>query len=368
MIRRLHVDNFRSLADFTWEPGCESLVVGYNGSGKTTALDAVDVIRKWAHGWDRLENYLSADQLTRWSDSEGVLFELDVEAPEGLFRYRVEFEFGRRRGVPQVRREALRIGPRTVFIRTKEAISVRNGRSKPTAHYPLPRNQSAVTALSASADPELSVAFLNALSRMIVVRPMPPTMDNEAGSPQQQPSHRFENFVGWYWNNAVRGKFPNAFLGLLNDVWPEFENLNLEQLGRKFSLSVVFKEPRAPAGEFKLDFTELSDGERMLIVLYTLLAYQRATPATTIIIDEPDNFVALAELQPWLLKMLDERPDGGQIIIVSHNSEIIQTMGYESAAFFHRADHLSKTLVRPVDPDDTGLSLDERLRRGWLDG
>lgn len=33
MIRRIYVDNFRSLVDFTWEPGKEVLMVGYNGSG-----------------------------------------------------------------------------------------------------------------------------------------------------------------------------------------------------------------------------------------------------------------------------------------------------------------------------------------------
>jgi predicted ATPase len=34
MIRRLYVDNYRSLVDFTWEPGHETLVLGLNGAGK----------------------------------------------------------------------------------------------------------------------------------------------------------------------------------------------------------------------------------------------------------------------------------------------------------------------------------------------
>ena len=75
MIRRLYVDNFRSLVDFTWEPGSETLVLGYNGSGKTSALDAIDLVRDWASERRRLEELISPEQHTRWSEKEVVRFE-----------------------------------------------------------------------------------------------------------------------------------------------------------------------------------------------------------------------------------------------------------------------------------------------------
>ena len=50
MIRRLYVDNFRSLVDFTWEPGKECLVLGYNGNGKTSALEALNILMNWDVG------------------------------------------------------------------------------------------------------------------------------------------------------------------------------------------------------------------------------------------------------------------------------------------------------------------------------
>ncbi len=132
-------------------------------------------------------------------------------------------------------------------------------------------------------------------------------------------------------------------------------------------MGAVFKNAQDTTGEIVLDFDELSDGERTLILLYALVAYQRVQQPTTVIIDEPDNFVSLLELQPWLLTMLDDRPEDGQLILVSHNSEIIQTMGRERVAYFSREDHSSPTRVSPLPPDEMGLPLPELLARGWID-
>lgn len=367
MIRRLYVDNFRSLVDFTWEPGAETLVLGYNGSGKTTVLDAIDIIRGWAWGWERLPELLSREQLTRWSQLKFCLFELDVQTQTGLFRYQVEFEFWRRDEETSVRAESLHLGENLVFSRNGSTVTVHNGESFPVANYVLPTNQSAVMSVFASDYPELAGAFLNALSFMIVARPMPPMMESEARRPDPRASHRFENFIAWYQNWAQQQKFSRAWDGLLNEVWEDFDYLELERLGRDTTgLNAVFKHPTGPNGEFKLEFQELSEGERMLIVQYALLAYQKAQTPTTIILDEPDNFVALSEIQPWLLRFLDERPEGGQVILVSHNAEIIRTFGESNTVWFERRDHRSPTTLRYVKPDDTGLTLDERIRRGWI--
>ncbi len=365
MIRRLYADNYRCLVDFTWEPGAETLILGYNGSGKTSALDAMDLIRAWSCGWERLEELLDQETLTRWQNSEVAKFELDLETGNSLFRYRVEFVV-QAKGT-SVRTESLRIGDRTVFARNKEAVTSHNAETEPILQVIVPPNQSAVNALSATEGSELVAEFLAALTRMIIVRPMPPLMDNEARRPEPRPWYRFENFVAWYWSQTSSGKFTESMLGLLSDVWDDFDYLKLDQIGRGMALSAVFKRPKEAARESVIEFHELSEGERMLVVLYTLLAYQSATPPTTIVIDEPDNFVALMEIQPWLLKMLDHRPADGQFLIVSHNQEIIQSMAESSVAYFSRPDHLSPAVVSSVTPDETGLSLSERLARGWID-
>lgn len=46
--------------------------------------------------------------------------------------------------------------------------------------------------------------------------------------------------------------------------------------------------------------SELSDGQRYLLALYMILHFLMAK-GHTVFIDEPDNFISLREIQPWLL-------------------------------------------------------------------
>lgn len=365
MIRRIFVDNFRSLVDFEWKPSPEVLVLGANGSGKTALLDAIDVIRCWPWGWLRVEEMFDADAITRWSESKVVRFELDMDIGSVEYRYRLEFDCGSRDKVPKLKFEELSYGEKTILNRQNEAVSYIDSEGKQN-HFPLPTSQSAVAALFAGQGAADAAPFLHALAQMIVVRPLPRLMENEAKRLETRAAYYFENFVAWYWNQAGTGKFPSVLFELLENVWPEFDYLKLEPLGRSMSLSAVYRgrEPALPG--LTLEFHELSEGERMLIALYALAAYQRLSPPTSIIIDEPDNFIALSELQPWLLRILDDRPDCGQIIVVSHNAEIVNTMGERRVALFERSDHMARTTVRTLDPDASGLGLSERITRGWL--
>ncbi len=49
-------------------------------------------------------------------------------------------------------------------------------------------------------------------------------------------------------------------------------------------------------GNLKVGFSELSDGQRCLICLYVIL-HVVVAKGNTVIIDEPENFISLAEIQ-----------------------------------------------------------------------
>lgn len=368
MIHRLTVDNFRSLVDFTWVPREETLVLGYNGSGKTSVLDALDAIRTLTTGESYLTKPLSRKDYSRFSYSDAVTLNLILEADEETFDYRVALHFQKERGEIYLFEEALTSSRGGAFLLEAGALHYRDVPSDTYTDAALPTTQSAASFLGANPNTPFVRRFLDALRSIVSVRPIPPKVHRQAEQPEDRPSRSFDNFVAWYWNYSTNGSYSRAMLGLLENVWPEFDHLKIERYGREtWGLGAVFKQAERTTGELSLDFDELSDGERMLVMLYALVAYQKSQPATTIIIDEPDNFVSLLELQPWLRTLLDTRPEGGQIILVSHNPEIIQTMGEERVAWFSREDHLSPTQVTTLPPNHSGLSLPERLARGWID-
>ncbi|WP_437300234.1 AAA family ATPase [Sorangium sp. So ce426] len=45
VITRIYIDNFRTLVNFEWKPGKLALLLGENGSGKSSVIDALWGIR-----------------------------------------------------------------------------------------------------------------------------------------------------------------------------------------------------------------------------------------------------------------------------------------------------------------------------------
>jgi predicted ATPase len=86
--------------------------------------------------------------------------------------------------------------------------------------------------------------------------------------------------------------------------------------------------------------------------------------AHTVLIDEPDNFVGLPELQPWLVSLMELLGHDKQAILISHHPEILNTAGAQSCRFLWRDDHTSPTRMAPVRTVE-GISLSEAVARGW---
>jgi predicted ATP-binding protein involved in virulence len=41
MLQRIYIDNYRCFVDFEWRPGRRNLLIGDNGTGKTSLFDAL---------------------------------------------------------------------------------------------------------------------------------------------------------------------------------------------------------------------------------------------------------------------------------------------------------------------------------------
>ncbi len=88
----------------------------------------------------------------------------------------------------------------------------------------------------------------------------------------------------------------------------------------------------------------------------------------TIILDEPDNFISLREIQPWLAAVDDAIESGhGQLLLISHHPELINQWAPDYGVRFVRE---SGGPIR-VQPEpfsgrpDSGLTPAELLSRGW---
>ena len=89
----------------------------------------------------------------------------------------------------------------------------------------------------------------------------------------------------------------------------------------------------------------------------------------TLLIDEPDNFLALSEIQPWLIALSDACGDSEhQAVICSHHPELIDYWGAEKGVLLECANG-GATTVRTASSlaAGDGLRLSERIARGWIE-
>ena len=95
VIRRLYVHNFRCLENFelpvSGQPSV--LLIGKNGSGKTTVALALEVLQKLARGTNRVGDLVKPKDLARGRTDVPMRFEIEVELEGKICGYAIAFEF-----------------------------------------------------------------------------------------------------------------------------------------------------------------------------------------------------------------------------------------------------------------------------------
>jgi len=190
-------------------------------------------------------------------------------------------------------------------------------------------------------------------------------MEPRAERDDPYPYRDLSNFVAWYRHLVQSAPRENAkLLDSLRAVLDDFSFLELERAGE--NTRELFAEFGHDGGAgIKLGLSKLSDGQRCLIGLYTILHFV-LSKGNTIILDEPDNFLSLREIQPWLNAVADEVGESkGQILIISHHPEIMNQWAPDFGVQFVREG------IGPVRVKEfSGKAYDmlrpsEIVARGW---
>ena len=127
-------------------------------------------------------------------------------------------------------------------------------------------------------------------------------MERESKAEMNHPDLSMTNLTSWYRSLSQEQEWTDALRDALRGVWPDFRSFKLVDAGLNTKALQLRFEPKG-SQPMLLFFDQLSDGERALIGLYMVRAALETGVAKTVLIDEPDNFVGLPELQPWVLSM-----------------------------------------------------------------
>ncbi len=368
MLTRLSISNFRCLDNFSLEFGGEVLIVGRNGSGKSTVLDAISKLQRLISGRQPLRELFLTNDLTGWTTLETMTFEIQVQTSGHVYDYTLTIRVPRTSpntlgalvASPAIQSERLEVDAQEVLVRDS-GTQVRLGDAK--LDFQFPPDFPVISMIQGTGDLNFT-NFIREVSQWVIVRPNAMFMKSESAEPVRSPDKFLLNAIGWFQYLQQNGKWVLELRNLLKSIWPEFENIQIENLSKQSNALLLHFDAMEEDPDLNLYFGQLSDGEKMLLALYMIVAHMRVNAGSVVFIDEPDNFLGLSEIQPWLTNVLNSLSNSSQIVIASHHPEIADAM-QDQAILLTRRNHSSGTQVRSITKSKTGLKLSEQLSLGW---
>lgn len=374
MLKRIYVNNFRCLVNFECQLGAQQLILGTNGAGKSTLFDILALLRDFCvYGAppdrDPPATRFGGPSQTRWQNVSEQTFELDVTGNGGEYRLRLVLDAWGNPERPRVVAEEVTFDDQPIFRFEMGEVHLFNDRHEDNVQYPFDWHRSALATITERNDNTRLSWFKRWLGGLLVVTPDPRQMSGIAATESKYPDQFLSNFADWY-RHLRQETDDHKFLAEMQEVIEGFETLRLEVAGEgRRELKVRFRNAGAAKSKSKPPeylLSELSDGQRVLIGLYAVLHFALKAGAT-LCFDEPDNFVALREIEPWLRNVQDRVDDeqGAQVLLVSHHPELIDRLAFSDGLLLDRPDG-RHVRARPFkDSAQTGLSAAELIARGW---
>ncbi len=387
MITQFTIGGFRAIENLTLELGTKNLLMGLNGAGKTSVFDALASIRELVVQGERIADEKSDEPLfplssvPRWwrNGSPGPVeqrFEIVFEGEDGPIRYVLMIQQDEASGRSRIFSEELLHQDRPMFSFREGTVQLYRRSYEKGPTFTFDWNRSAVGTVLHPEIPHIDW-FKERMRMTTCVRIDAPRMAARSEKEQPDLERDLSNFASWYRRALVTNAAAGAsYLSDMRQVIAGMESLDLHDLGQGIMvLRASFEQPHEPIapgrrrrGTFWLGLQELSDGQRALIGLYALLHFVLKEGAT-LCIDEPDNFVALAEIQPWLLDIADRVDDyGAQCILASHHPEILNLLALDHGILLERGGSGPTTGIRYKPDADLPLTPAEVMARGWQHG
>jgi len=367
VIRRFYVNNFRCLENFELPVSGKSsaLLIGKNGSGKTTVGLALEVLQRVARGTNRVGDLVKPKDLTRGRTDVPVRFDIEATLNARSYRYTLAFELPKEFKELRVFEEKLTVDDTPVYSREVAQVHLARGQEK-EANFRIDWHLVALPLIQEQSTKDPLFIFRQWLAQMLILRPIPPLIKGDSKSETLRPNPQVTNFGEWF--SGVLASAPAAYGRIekyLQQVVPDLKDIKNPVVGADSrSLIVQFSSDQ---GSATLPFEDLSDGEKCFMIGALVLAAYEAYGPLVCFWDEPDNYLALSEVGHFVLALRSVFRSEGQFIATSHHPEAIRRFSDENTLVLHRRNHLEPTLVRPLSELKVNGDLINLLVRGDLE-
>ena len=368
MIHSLFIDNYKTLVNFKLELSSISVLVGTNGSGKTSVFEVLQKLCSFISERRSVDEVFPAATLTRWQRVNVQTYEIVMKEDSGLFTYHLEIEHGDR-DKRRVSSEYVKLNDKYLFRSENGSARLYNDRFDEGPELLWDWTHSGVSVVYERNDNKLLTEFKKAMARVIVCK-MNDTNDmGRAVEEAYVPDHGFTNVAAVYM--FISQRYPDSVEKLrrsLKEVNHNFVNVYIENAGKEKEMVFEYKNSDVV---YSLKFDELSDGEKSIFRIYVLINCFMEK-GYSVFIDEPDAHLSIKEIQPWCMEV-EDTDDGHsrQCVIISHNPEVIDYFVQTDGIWFSRLGYgATRVIETPVVEYEKGkmMTYSDLIKEGGYDG
>ena len=353
LLRSVRVDNYKCLGsiEVPFSP-VMTLLLGRNGCGKTAVFEVINALHRIIRP-EAIGSLFPASTLTRWGNNNEQAFELRVGGDGEEYRYQLTVEHKPEQ--VRLKEESLTLNDKPVFEISGGVMNLYDEKHRFMLEMAFDGSMPGLALVGKNNKMTKAQKFHNWLNGVTMLSLAPGKMHSVSNEAAQYPDVDGGNFVSWYRWVVRNGDSVMASANAeLARVLPGYKKLKLNKAGGKVCLLVVFKSENGKGWEYAFD--ELSLGQRTLIALYCFL--HGGDRNRLLLIDEPDNFVTLPEVQPLISELEiyagDETP---QMAVISHHPEAINIVSEEETVWMAREPEQPARIVKFAN--DSMLSTSE---------
>lgn len=346
MIERLYVHNFRCLENFTLDLAGHSsaILIGKNGSGKSTVLRSLQVFQGICRGFSRVGKLVSASDFTQFRTDQPMRFEVEFTLAGERFKYVIAFEFPPQFREARILDEALTVDGSPIFTRNQAQVQLSGGST-----FGLDWHTFALPVIN-ERPPARSIQDVKSFfASMILIAPVPAVMTGFA----EEPSSELQNDAANYASCLLamlqqKPKAYSTFESYLKTAIPDFSSVENRPRGESGTQLIVNFGQEKPRPDLSVEFKSLSDGEKCFFLSAYIIASNAVDSPVFCMWDEPDSHLSLSEVGQFIIGLRKMTNQGGQFLATTHHPETVRRFSDETTFVLARKSHLDPAVVRPL--------------------
>src|SRR5437868_5089378 len=198
MIKRVYIDNFQCFTNFEVQADRVNLLIGDNGAGKSTFINALHRVVTLVALGGAVEALFPWHTRTRWDSRPTQRIELEVSGNGGTYYYVLELFHDLALDTVSLKREMVKYDSRTLFLYENGMVQLHNNEGKLGTQFHFRGARSFLPQLEPRAENMLLTWFLVYMRGVWLLKLDPSSIDPESLSEAETLHTDGSNFASWY--------------------------------------------------------------------------------------------------------------------------------------------------------------------------